>query len=91
MSWSVLEAEVRHTAEQDRIAPMETPTDSYTLVNASVGYRFLFREQVLDLTLVGRNLGDEEARNHTSFLKDLAPLPGRDVMLSARLTQGLLC
>jgi iron complex outermembrane receptor protein len=26
----------------------------------------------------GRNLGDEEAREHASFLKDLAPLPGRN-------------
>jgi iron complex outermembrane receptor protein len=79
-------AEVRHTAEQDRVAPMETPTEAYTLVNASLGYRLLLGDRVLDLMLTGRNLTDEEARNHTSFLKDFAPLPGRDVMLSARLT-----
>jgi iron complex outermembrane receptor protein len=35
--------------------------------------------------LRGTNLTDEEARNHVSFLKDLAPLPGRDVRLSLRL------
>ena len=26
-----------------------------------------------------RNLFDEEAREHASFLKDLAPLPGRNL------------
>jgi iron complex outermembrane receptor protein len=78
--------EARHHAEQDRLAPLETITDAYTLVNASVGYRLLLRRQVVDLLLRGRNLTDEEARPHTSFLKDFAPLPGRDVSLSARLT-----
>jgi hypothetical protein len=29
---------------------------------------------------------DQEGRLHTSFLKDLVPLPGRDVRLNARLT-----
>ena len=79
-------AEARHTAAQDRVAPMETPSDAYTLLNGSLGYRLLLGDRVLDLMLTGRNLTDEEARNHTSFLKDFAPLPGRDVMLSARLT-----
>jgi iron complex outermembrane receptor protein len=35
--------------------------------------------------LRGANLTDEEARNHVSFLKDLAPLPGRDVRLGLRV------
>jgi iron complex outermembrane recepter protein len=35
--------------------------------------------------LRGSNLTDEEARDHTSFLKDVAPLPGRDIRLSVRL------
>jgi iron complex outermembrane recepter protein len=78
--------EVRHTAEQDRLAPRETRSEAYTLLNASLGYRLPLRSQVLDLLLRGRNLTDEEARPHTSFLKDLVPLPGRDVSLSARVT-----
>jgi iron complex outermembrane receptor protein len=31
------------------------------------------------------NLLDEDIRHHTSFLKDLAPLPGRNLTLGARL------
>jgi iron complex outermembrane receptor protein len=78
--------EVRHVMEQDRVGPFERPTDAYTWVNASVSYRLFLGERVLDLILRGTNLADAEARNHVSFLKDLAPLPGRDVRLSARLT-----
>ena len=32
------------------------------------------------------NLSDREARPHTSFLKDLAPLPGRSVTVGVRLS-----
>ena len=76
--------EGRRTEEQDRVAVNEEPSEGYTLWNASVGYRFFFEASILELTLRGRNLTDEEARPHTSFLKDLAPLPGRDVSLVAR-------
>ena len=40
--------------------------------------------QILELLLRGRNLTDEEARRHSSFLKNVAPLPGRDVSLSLK-------
>jgi iron complex outermembrane receptor protein len=41
---------------------------------------------VLDLVVRGTNLTDEEGRVHSSFLKDLVPLPGRDFRVNARLT-----
>jgi iron complex outermembrane recepter protein len=72
--------------EQDRVASFERPTEGYTLLNASVGYRFFTSRAVYDVLLRGTNLTDEEARNHVSFLKDLVPMPGRDVSLSLRLT-----
>ena len=34
----------------------------------------------------GRNLTDRDARVHTSFLKDVAPLPGRALSTGVRLT-----
>jgi iron complex outermembrane receptor protein len=77
--------ELRGAAEQDRVTASERPTEGYTLLNASVGWRAFFRRSVLELMLRGSNLTDAEARNHVSFLKDLAPLPGRDVRLIARL------
>lgn len=80
------EIHVRRVNEQDRVAEFELPTDGYTMLDATVGYRFFAGGVVHDLILRGRNLTDEEARNHVSFLKDLAPLPGRDVSLSYRLS-----
>jgi len=76
--------EVRRVDEQDRVAGEETVTAGYTMLNASLGYRFFMGKQVLDLLLRGRNLTDEEARNHLSYNKDVAPLPGRDISLSLR-------
>lgn len=82
-NWSAT-VEVRRVDSQTAVAVNEAPTDGYTLVGASVGRRFLIKGQILDLLLRGRNLLDEEARSHTSFLKAIAPLPGRDVTLSLR-------
>ena len=76
--------EVRRVDEQGRVAAEETVTAGYTMLNASLGYRFFVGQQVLDLLLRGRNLTDEDARNHLSFSKDYVPLPGRDVSLSVR-------
>ncbi len=76
--------EVRRVEEQDEVAIQETPTDGYTMVNASVHYRLFTGDFITDLHLKATNLTDELARNHTSFLKGEAPLPGRDLSLSVR-------
>lgn len=80
------QVEGQRVEEQDRVAALERPTEGYTLLNASVGYRFFAGNMVYDVLLRGTNLTDEEARNHVSFLKDLVPLPGRDLNLALRLT-----
>lgn len=79
-------AEVRRYAKQDDVAAFEEATDGYTLVNATVGYRFFAANMVHDLMLRGTNLTDELARQHTSPLKERAPLPGRDFTLAYRVT-----
>ncbi len=76
--------EWRWVDDQNDVAVQETPTDGYTMLNAHVGRRFTLKGQIFDVLLRGRNLTDEEARMHTSLLKTFAPLPGRDVALSAR-------
>jgi iron complex outermembrane recepter protein len=75
----------RHTEEQDRVAEFETPTDRFTVLDASVGYRFFAGDVVHALILSGTNLTDELTRNHVSFLKDLVASPGRDVRLTYRI------
>lgn len=68
--------EVRHVAGQDRIAPNELPTDSFTLVNLRASMKPL-EDPAVVIFAEARNLTDEEAREHASFLKDIAPMPGR--------------
>lgn len=70
-------------ADQDDTAPGESATDGYTLVDADLSYEF-GTDGRWRLYLRGRNLGDNEARNHTSLLKDTAPLPGRNFILGIR-------
>ncbi len=77
--------ELRRVFEQARVAELEEPTDGYTMAEATLGYRFFVGGLVHDLILRGTNLTDVEARNHVSFLKDSAPLPGRDLSLAYRL------
>jgi hypothetical protein len=35
--------------------------------------------------LVGKNLTNTEARNHSSFTKEFVPLPGRDLRLALQV------
>jgi iron complex outermembrane recepter protein len=78
--------EVRHTFEQNDVASFETSTEGYTFVNAHLGYRFFVQNTIHDVMLRANNLTDELARPHTSPLKEVAPLPGRDITLSYRLS-----
>jgi iron complex outermembrane receptor protein len=78
--------EVERVAAQHRTAPNETDTAGYTLVNASLDYHPFAENPELTLSLQGNNLFDVVARRHSSFLKDYAPLAGRDIRLSARVS-----
>ena len=69
--------EVRHVGEQDRTAEFERATDSYTLVSLKGAVR-PFADRNVVLFAEAANLTDEEAREHASFQKDIAPLPGRN-------------
>jgi iron complex outermembrane receptor protein len=69
---------------QDRVAAGELPTDGYTMLNASVSYRLPASGVRLEAFLRGVNLLNEEARNHVSFLKDIAPLGRRSAQLGIR-------
>ena len=71
--------------DQTKTTEYETPTDGYTLVNVSVDYR-VSDTQDWTVYIRANNLFDEEARVHTSFLKDQAPLPGRNFTLGTRFS-----
>ena len=70
--------------EQDRTAPEETATNGYTMLDASVSYDLSVLNQDVSVYLRGTNLTDTEARVHSSFLKNIAPRPGRSFALGIR-------
>ncbi len=76
--------EAEHVFEQNRITAFETPTRDYTLVNASLSFIPFASNKRTTLTLSANNLFDVDARRHASFLKDFAPLAGRDIRITAR-------
>lgn len=81
-----------HAFAQDRV-PQEvfgtlayqSPTAAYTLLTFRIERRFALEHAQWIAGFEVSNLLDEEARQHTSFLKDVAPLPGRSLQLSLRL------
>ncbi|HET9679190.1 MAG TPA: TonB-dependent receptor [Gammaproteobacteria bacterium] len=70
--------------EQNNIAPHELPTKGYLMLDANISYRLFSAVSEWFVFLRGSNLLDEEARRHTSFLKDRAPLPGRSLTLGVK-------
>ena len=82
-AWRASLGAIRY-ARQDDVAPFETPTDGFTLVNAHISYDFHTGPTTWEAFVDGSNLGNEEARLATSFLKDRAPLPGRAVIFGVR-------
>ena len=79
-------AEVEWNDSQNRVAAFETPTDSFTFVNASVAWRPLGREGGITLLASANNIFDVTARRHASFTKDFVPLAGRDIRVSAKFS-----
>ncbi|HZF98404.1 MAG TPA: TonB-dependent receptor, partial [Pseudoxanthomonas sp.] len=82
--WRASLGAVRY-AEQDRVAQNEESSDAYTLVDASLAYRWERPASSYEVFLNGSNLTDEEARPHTSLLREFAPLPGRAVAFGVRV------
>ncbi|MGL6043198.1 MAG: TonB-dependent receptor, partial [Sandaracinobacteroides sp.] len=78
--------EVEHVTRQDRVAAFETETPAYTLVNASLAWQPMGADSPTTIIASVNNIFDADARRHSSFLKDFAPLPGRDFRLTARLS-----
>ena len=69
---------------QDRIANFETTTDGYTLIDLYVSYDLPVFDQAAAIYFKGDNLTDQEARVHTSFLKNIAPRPGRNFSIGIK-------
>lgn len=77
--------EVEHVTRQDKVAEFETETPAYTLANARIEWRPMGPDGLLTLRLAANNVFDVTARRHSSFLKDYAPLAGRDFRIGASI------
>ena len=81
-----LRGEVEWSASQKRVATFETPSDSFTMVNASAAWRPFGKGGNLTLLASANNIFDVNARRHASFTKDYVPLSGRDIRVSAKFS-----
>ena len=76
--------DVMQYMDQENIAAYETETHGYTLVDLYVNYDLSLGKADLTTFLKVSNLLDEEARVHTSFLKNETLLPGRNITIGIR-------
>lgn len=76
--------EAQNVLRQERNAFMESETPGYTMLNLMISKEIPIRSSVAELFLRGTNLLNETAREHTSFIKDIAPLPGASVSAGVR-------
>jgi len=79
-----LASDFRHVFAVDEIAENESASDSYNIWNMYLSFPLSFAHSELKLILKLKNILDEEIRPHTSFLKDVAPQPGRGAELGVR-------
>lgn len=80
-----LSVEAEHVFAQNRIAAFETATQAYTMVNLSAIWRPTGDDGPFSILLSANNLFNVDARRHASYLKDYAPLAGRDLRVTVRL------
>lgn len=88
----ITELAALHAFAQDRVPrevfgtlAYQSPSAAYSLLTFRMERRFSFDQAEGVVGLEVSNLLDEEARQHTSFLKDVAPLPGRSLQLRLQL------
>ena len=90
LTWALNQWQARLGAmrygKQERTAEFESATDAYTRLDFDLSRDFsLANDNYAQVFVRIRNATDQLARAHTSFLKEFAPLPGRNVGLGVRL------
>ncbi len=83
--WSTT-LDVVHVFEQNAVASLESKSDDYLMANFSARYKPAISTGSPELFLQVNNIFDEDAKRHTSFIKDRAPLPGRSFNLGVELS-----
>jgi iron complex outermembrane receptor protein len=81
--WS-LDVESIYVAHQTKVALGERRTDDYIHTNLGHTYHIVGNLFSVDLFIRVRIIFNVEARNHVSTLKEIAPLPGRNIIAGAQ-------
>ncbi|WP_326521294.1 TonB-dependent receptor [Parerythrobacter aestuarii] len=81
-----IRGEVQWFDKQDAIAPFETQTGGFTLVNASIAWRPISGNNNVTVLLKAENIFNVTGRRHASFTKDFVPLTGRNIQASVRFS-----
>lgn len=77
----ILYGQWQQVQKQDQVAENEEVSLGYDLVSMGLSYQALLAKSEYRIDLKANNLLDEEVRQHTSFVKEQAPQPGRNVSL----------
>ncbi|TDR22314.1 TonB-dependent receptor [Marinicella litoralis] len=75
-----------HVNQQTDLANFELRTEAYDLLDLSVNWVNYGNHFETLVFIKAKNLLDEEIRDHSSFIKDIAPRPGRSLTAGFRLT-----
>ncbi|MDB9734054.1 TonB-dependent receptor [Porticoccaceae bacterium] len=82
-----LKLDLKDVGSQRDIGTNETVTSGFNMLNFNVVKTFTFgKKQTATVSLFAKNLLDEVARNHSSFVKDEVPLPGRNLGIKVQLS-----
>ena len=75
---------LKDVSSQTDTADNETVTDGFSMLNLNLSKTIETSPgHELTLSVFGKNLLDEAARNHSSFVKDEVPMAGRNIGLRA--------
>ena len=78
---------LKDVEKQDEFSSKETMTKGYQMLDMRLTQKLVTDSgRVVQASIFGKNMLDEVARNHTSFVKDEVPLPGKNVGINFRVT-----
>ena len=80
-----LRTELDYSAKQNKLSSFELLTESFAQLNGFLTWTPEFNQNV-KFKLSALNLFDKEVRQHSSYLKDVVPLPGRNFRFSIKTT-----
>lgn len=76
--------ELVRTGKQHKVAQFEAPSGGYNMLNLGTHYTTRFKGMPAQFYARINNLTNELAFSHTSFIKEAAPLPGRNITAGLR-------